>query len=273
MVYMYISEFNGLAVWRDSAVSADWSGNNVTCSKESYHYWGTSVWVSLIWNLWVLHCLPVLIDIVTLRWVFIEFSTTRSYFVFSINFCFLKKNQAFSFSHSKSFFQTDPDIFVFLLSTRAGGLGINLTAANVVILHDIDYNPHNDRQAEDRCHRVGQARWGNRTESLVWGRECAWLLRILPHLPLNIVDSHVHVEKTRRPKLNVLRKMFKTFFLNKKILWLGLQSLSTTLMIFMCFNKLIYFHVFLRAVRISLNTMIACVGFEYWSNVHKRILC
>uniref|UniRef100_A0A8C4HYR4 DNA helicase n=1 Tax=Dicentrarchus labrax TaxID=13489 RepID=A0A8C4HYR4_DICLA len=55
-------------------------------------------------------------------------------------------------------FNTDPDIFVFLLSTRAGGLGINLTSANVVILHDIDCNPYNDKQAEDRCHRVGQTK-------------------------------------------------------------------------------------------------------------------
>uniref|UniRef100_A0A673C4L5 SWI/SNF-related, matrix-associated actin-dependent regulator of chromatin, subfamily a, containing DEAD/H box 1 n=1 Tax=Sphaeramia orbicularis TaxID=375764 RepID=A0A673C4L5_9TELE len=55
-------------------------------------------------------------------------------------------------------YNTDPDIFVFLLSTRAGGLGINLTSANVVILHDIDCNPYNDKQAEDRCHRVGQTR-------------------------------------------------------------------------------------------------------------------
>ncbi|KAM9810817.1 SWI/SNF-related matrix-associated actin-dependent regulator of chromatin subfamily A containing DEAD/H box 1A [Neosynchiropus ocellatus] len=55
-------------------------------------------------------------------------------------------------------FNTDKDIFVFLLSTKAGGLGINLTSANVVILHDIDCNPYNDKQAEDRCHRVGQTR-------------------------------------------------------------------------------------------------------------------
>ncbi|KAJ7385780.1 ATP-dependent helicase smarcad1 [Desmophyllum pertusum] len=55
-------------------------------------------------------------------------------------------------------FNGDPDIFVFLLSTRAGGLGINLTSANVVIIHDVDFNPYNDKQAEDRCHRVGQTR-------------------------------------------------------------------------------------------------------------------
>lgn len=50
----------------------------------------------------------------------------------------------------------DSDYFVFLLSTRAGGLGINLTAADTVIIYDIDFNPYNDKQAEDRCHRMGQ---------------------------------------------------------------------------------------------------------------------
>ncbi|XP_017570277.1 SWI/SNF-related matrix-associated actin-dependent regulator of chromatin subfamily A containing DEAD/H box 1A isoform X2 [Pygocentrus nattereri] len=55
-------------------------------------------------------------------------------------------------------YNTDPEIFVFLLSTRAGGQGINLASANTVILHDIDCNPFNDKQAEDRCHRMGQTR-------------------------------------------------------------------------------------------------------------------
>lgn len=53
----------------------------------------------------------------------------------------------------------DNSIFVFLLSTKAGGLGINLTAADTVIIHDIDFNPYNDKQAEDRCHRVGQKKY------------------------------------------------------------------------------------------------------------------
>lgn len=54
--------------------------------------------------------------------------------------------------------QTRPDIFVFLLSTRAGGLGINLTAADTVIFYDSDWNPTVDQQAMDRAHRLGQTK-------------------------------------------------------------------------------------------------------------------
>lgn len=45
-----------------------------------------------------------------------------------------------------------------LMTTRAGGQGLNLTGADTVILHDVDFNPQIDRQAEDRCHRLGQTR-------------------------------------------------------------------------------------------------------------------
>ena len=55
-------------------------------------------------------------------------------------------------------FQTKPEIFVFLLSTRAGGLGINLTAADTVIFYDSDWNPTIDSQAMDRAHRLGQTK-------------------------------------------------------------------------------------------------------------------
>ncbi|KAI9273838.1 SNF2 family N-terminal domain-containing protein, partial [Helicostylum pulchrum] len=55
-------------------------------------------------------------------------------------------------------FNEDESIDVFLLSTKAGGFGINLTSANVVVLYDLDFNPQNDRQAEDRAHRVGQTK-------------------------------------------------------------------------------------------------------------------
>jgi len=47
--------------------------------------------------------------------------------------------------------------FVFLLSTRAGGLGINLATADTVIIYDSDWNPHNDIQAFSRAHRIGQS--------------------------------------------------------------------------------------------------------------------
>ncbi|KAH0485931.1 MAG: uncharacterized protein KVP18_003657 [Porospora cf. gigantea A] len=50
------------------------------------------------------------------------------------------------------------EIAVFLLSTRAGGLGINLTAADTVVLFDSDWNPQVDLQAMDRAHRIGQTR-------------------------------------------------------------------------------------------------------------------
>ncbi|VDM30779.1 unnamed protein product [Hydatigera taeniaeformis] len=53
-------------------------------------------------------------------------------------------------------FNNDETYDIFLLSTKAGGLGISLTGADVVIIHDVDFNPYNDRQAADRCHRVGQ---------------------------------------------------------------------------------------------------------------------
>ncbi|KAL1410352.1 DNA-dependent ATPase fun30 [Vanrija albida] len=55
-------------------------------------------------------------------------------------------------------FNDDTDITVFLLSTKAGGVGINLTAASVVVIFDQDFNPHNDRQAADRAYRIGQER-------------------------------------------------------------------------------------------------------------------
>merc|ERR1712036_67345 len=48
------------------------------------------------------------------------------------------------------------EYFIFLLSTRAGGLGLNLQTADTVIIFDSDWNPHQDLQAQDRAHRIGQ---------------------------------------------------------------------------------------------------------------------
>lgn len=55
-------------------------------------------------------------------------------------------------------FNTDKSYQLFLLSTRAGGQGINLTAADTVVLFDSDWNPQQDLQAMDRAHRIGQTR-------------------------------------------------------------------------------------------------------------------
>ena len=55
-------------------------------------------------------------------------------------------------------FTDDESITLFMLSTKAGGAGINLAAANKVIIFDSGFNPQDDIQAENRAHRVGQTR-------------------------------------------------------------------------------------------------------------------
>jgi len=55
-------------------------------------------------------------------------------------------------------FNNDIKVFCFILSTRSGGLGINLTGADTVVFYDSDWNPAMDAQAQDRAHRIGQTR-------------------------------------------------------------------------------------------------------------------
>ena len=55
-------------------------------------------------------------------------------------------------------FNNDEKVFCFILSTRSGGLGINLTGADTVVFYDSDWNPAMDAQAQDRAHRIGQTR-------------------------------------------------------------------------------------------------------------------
>ena len=60
--------------------------------------------------------------------------------------------------HLMDRFNNDTKLFCFILSTRSGGLGINLTGADTVIFYDSDWNPAMDAQAQDRAHRIGQTR-------------------------------------------------------------------------------------------------------------------
>ena len=55
-------------------------------------------------------------------------------------------------------FNSDPDQFVFLISTKAGGVGLNITSANKVVIFDPSWNPAHDLQAQDRAYRIGQTR-------------------------------------------------------------------------------------------------------------------
>ena len=83
-------------------------------------------------------------------------------------------------------FNTDRSYNVFLLSTKACGLGINLTSADVCILHDLDFNPFNDLQAEDRCHRIGQKR----------------PVTVYKLIALNTVDEDIYKMQEKKAKMN-----------------------------------------------------------------------
>ena len=65
----------------------------------------------------------------------------------------LKKSFSFQL---RIFNSPNSEYFIFLLSTRAGGLGLNLQTADTVVIFDSDWNPHQDLQAQDRAHRIGQ---------------------------------------------------------------------------------------------------------------------
>lgn len=110
-------------------------------------------------------------------------------------------------------FTDDDSIPVFLLSTRAGGFGINLTAANAVILYDSDFNPHNDKQAEDRAHRVGQLRQVDVYKFVTRGTIEEYILGLATskldldqRISDNQEEDEVQVKKMETGLLEMLRK-------------------------------------------------------------------
>jgi len=89
--------------------------------------------------------------------------------------------------------------FVFLLSTRAGGLGINLTTADTVILYDSDFNPQVDLQAIDRAHRIGQKKRVNVYRLITEG---SIEYKIVEKAALKLKMDHLIIQKGRLAQNN-----------------------------------------------------------------------
>ncbi|BFZ16660.1 hypothetical protein BsWGS_19698 [Bradybaena similaris] len=92
----------------------------------------------------------------------------------------------------------DSPYFIFLLSTRAGGLGLNLQTADTVVIFDSDWNPHQDLQAQDRAHRIGQ-----KNE-----------VRVLRLMTVNSVEERI--QAAARYKLNVDSKVIQAGMFDNK---------------------------------------------------------
>merc|ERR1711972_1107187 len=90
------------------------------------------------------------------------------------------------------------EYFIFLLSTRAGGLGLNLQTADTVIIFDSDWNPHQDLQAQDRAHRIGQ-----KNE-----------VRVLRLMTVNSVEERILA--AARYKLNMDEKVIQAGMFNQR---------------------------------------------------------
>ncbi|XP_064626963.1 probable global transcription activator SNF2L2 isoform X2 [Lineus longissimus] len=98
----------------------------------------------------------------------------------------------------KKFTAPDSPYFIFLLSTRAGGLGLNLQVADTVIIFDSDWNPHQDLQAQDRAHRIGQQNE----------------VRVLRLMTVNSVEEKILA--AARYKLNVDEKVIQAGMFDNK---------------------------------------------------------
>lgn len=112
--------------------------------------------------------------------------------------------------------------FAFLLSTRAGGLGINLATADTVIIFDSDWNPQNDLQAMSRAHRIGQKDIVNIYRFVTKGTveedilERAKKKMVLDHLVIQKMDTSGRTVLESNVGNRTAKKMFgkvqKTFF-------------------------------------------------------------
>lgn len=98
----------------------------------------------------------------------------------------------------KIFNDKNSEYFIFLLSTRAGGLGLNLQTADTVVIFDSDWNPHQDLQAQDRAHRIGQTNE----------------VRVLRLMTVNSVEERILA--AARYKLNMDEKVIQAGMFNNR---------------------------------------------------------
>lgn len=108
-------------------------------------------------------------------------------------------------------FNADPETFIFIITTRTGGVGLNLMSADTVIMYDPDWNPQADLQAMARCHRIGQ------TRPVVIYKLCA--KGTLDEAIYNRAESKRVLEKA------VISRSLKTMNLHNKVDLLELKKL------------------------------------------------
>ncbi|ERN19886.1 chromodomain-helicase-DNA-binding protein 3 isoform X1 [Amborella trichopoda] len=121
----------------------------------------------------------------------------------------------------QEFNKPETPVFIFLISTRAGGLGISLPAANRVIIYDPDFNPFVDLQAQSRAHRIGQVRPVVVYQLITLGSVEE---KILERAKMKLVIENLVMN--RNPKLNV--KELHTILLHGARKILSKQSLGST---------------------------------------------
>uniref|UniRef100_A0A8C5ATG7 Helicase, lymphoid specific n=1 Tax=Gadus morhua TaxID=8049 RepID=A0A8C5ATG7_GADMO len=156
------------------------------------------------------------------------FSQMTSILDLLVDYCYLRGFEYSRLDGSMSYadrdenmtkFAENPEVFLFLLSTRAGGLGINLTSADTVIIFDSDWNPQADLQAQDRCHRIGQTKpvvvyrlvTANTIDQKILERASAKRkLEQMGYSPLNPAHGIVWVSSTYIPPLDCPREVKST---------------------------------------------------------------